>query len=370
MVAIAYDLSFRHAAAIFRGASDYVHTHALDWQLLPLNFGFEAKLMELAASGRLSAAIGTFVSDEWIRGLHAHQVAAVNLFNFSRIETVPTICLDDAAIGRTAAQHLLEQGAMTLSFIGQDQAYFNQLRRRAFMESCPSGRYLEIPPMAARKVQAESLQHAELPLGVLCSNDHLARELCNDATRRGLAIGQELLVIGVGNKPIESNFAGISLSSFDIPSQEIGYRAAQKLAAILSTADSVKAAAMATSERITAQLHWRESTLVSPKARLAERARAGIAASLAQADFDIAQLCRSLGVSRRSLELATAAHFGQSPHQILSELRLQQAKALLQGTNQAIAKIGADCGYPEPHHFSAWFKKKTQLSPRDFRQSA
>ena len=213
MVAIAYDLSFRHAAAIFRGASDYVHTHALDWQLLPLNFGFEAKLMELAASGRLSAAIGTFVSDEWIRGLHAHQVAAVNLFNFSRIETVPTICLDDAAIGRTAAQHLLEQGAMTLSFIGQDQAYFNQLRRRAFMESCPSGRYLEIPPMAARKVQAESLQHAELPLGVLCSNDHLARELCNDATRRGLAIGQELLVIGVGNEPIESNFAGISLSS-------------------------------------------------------------------------------------------------------------------------------------------------------------
>lgn len=368
LVAIAYDLSFRHAAEIFSGVADYVHAQCLNWQLLPLNFGFEAKLMELAASGRLSGAIGTFVSDEWIRGLHAHQVAAVNLFNFSKIETAPTISLDDAAIGRAAAQHLLEQGAATLAFIGQNQAHFNQLRRHAFVANCPAGRFLEIHPMAARKLQAEKLQDAKLPIGVLCSNDHIARELCNEARQLGLKAGRDLLVIGVGNEPIESTFAGISLSSFHIPSREIGARAAQQLAALLAAKDQGQAAGT-TTEQITAALHCRESTLASPKARLAERARAGIAASYTDAEFDIARLCRSLGVSRRSLELATARHLAQSPHQILSEMRLNRAKELLLGTTQAIAKVGAACGYPEPHHFSAWFKKQTRLSPRDFRLS-
>jgi LacI family transcriptional regulator len=367
LIAIAYDLSFRHAAEIFSGAADYIHSEGLNWQLLPLNFGFEAKLMELAASGRLSGAIGTFISDEWIRGLHAHQVTAVNLFNFSKIESVPTISLDDATIGQVAAQHLLEQGAKSLSFIGQDQAYFNQLRRRAFVESCPPGHYLDINPMAARRVQAERFKNATYPIGVLCSSDRIARELCVEAKRLGINAGKELLVIGVGNEPIESSFAGIGLSSFDIPSREIGYRAAQQMASLLGVNQRDRPKARA--KKMTAQLTCRESTLTSPKARLAERATANILASFSSADFDIAHLCRSLGVSRRSLELSTREQLGKSPYQILSEMRLNKAKALLKGTNQAIAEVGEICGYPEPHHFSSWFKKQTQLSPRSFRLS-
>jgi DNA-binding LacI/PurR family transcriptional regulator len=365
LVAIAYDLSFRHAAEIFSGASDYIHSEGLNWQLLPLNFGFEAKLMELAASGRLSGAIGTFVSDEWIRGLHAHQVAAVNLFNFSKIESVPTISLDDATIGQAAAQHLLEQGAKSLSFIGQDQAYFNQLRRRAFIESCPPGHYLDINPMAPRRVQAERFKNAKCPIGVLCSSDRIARELCNEAKRLGINAGKELLVIGVGNEPIESSFAGIGLSSFDIPSREIGHLAAKNLDFSLKPEDWTGSHAAA--EKVTATLISRESTLSSPQARLAERAMAVITESIAQADFDVAYLCRRLGVSRRTLELTTRQQLRQSPYQILSEKRLNKAKELLRSTNQTIAKVGQECGYPEPHHFSAWFKQRTQMSPRSFR---
>ena len=367
LVAIAYDLSFRHAAEIFSGAADYIHREGLDWQLLPLNFGFEAKLMELAASGRLSGAIGTFVSDEWIRGLHTHQVAAVNLFNFSRIESVPTISLDDAAIGQKAAQHLLEQGATSLSFIGQDQAYFNRLRHRAFRDHCPPDRYLDIDPLAPRRAQAEHLKKAQATVGVLCATDRIARELCNEARLLGIDIGKELLVLGIGNEPTESTFAGIGLSSFDIPSREIGRRAARQMGALLEAGDP--GTQLAPAENIAAKLICRESTLASPQARLAERALAAMAASITQADFDVASLCRRLGVSRRSLELATRGQLGKSPYQILSEQRLEQAKERLRHTNQAIAKIGEACGYPEPHHFSAWFKQRTGISPKSYRLS-
>lgn len=367
LIAIAYDLNFRHAAEIFSGASEYIHNHGLNWQLLPLNFGFEEKLMNLAASGRLSGAIGTFVSDEWIRGLLSHRVKAVNLFNFSKIESIPTISLNDEAIGRVAAKHLLEQGAHSLSFIGQDEAYFNQIRRRSFSESCPANCFHSVNSMSPRRIQAECLNELESPIGVLCSNDRIARELCNEASLLGVDVGDELLIVGIGNEPAESTFAGIGLSSFDIPAKEIGYRAAQNMESLFQAEGEKRSPA--TVEEIEARLIHRESTLSSPQARLAERAIAAITESTAQADFDIAYLCRRLGVSRRTLELTTRRRLKKSPYQILSEQRLDKAKAMLLGTNQNISKIGEECGYPEPHHFSAWFKQRTQISPRSFRSS-
>ncbi|HKK19759.1 MAG TPA: substrate-binding domain-containing protein, partial [Opitutales bacterium] len=281
LIAVAYDLNFRHAAEIFSGASDYLQKQGLDWRLLPLNFGFEAKLMELAASGRLSGAIGTFVSDAWIRGLSAHQVAAVNLFHFSLIKTVPSIKLDDEAIGHVAAKHLLDQGARTLAFVSQDEAYFNKTRRRSFAETCPQHRFHSVDSMALRKVQAESLKDLEKPVGVLCSNDRIARELCNEARLQKIDVGKSLLVVGIGNEPAESTFAGIGLSSFDIPAREIGFRAAKAMEALLDPECST--GSRNSTETIRAKLIARESTLSTPRARLTERARALIDESIAKA---------------------------------------------------------------------------------------
>ncbi|HKK18983.1 MAG TPA: helix-turn-helix transcriptional regulator, partial [Opitutales bacterium] len=59
----------------------------------------------------------------------------------------------------------------------------------------------------------------------------------------------------------------------------------------------------------------------------------------------------------------------QSPYQILSERRLAKAQELLRATKQPVGKIGEACGYPEAHHFSAWFKQRTGTSPRQFRMS-
>ncbi|MFU8849226.1 MAG: helix-turn-helix domain-containing protein [Opitutales bacterium] len=365
LIAIAYDLSFRHAAEIFSGAADYIQSRSLDWQLLPLNFGFEAKLMELAKSGRLRGAIGTFVSDAWIRGLHACGVAAVNLFDFSKITSVPTVRLHDEAIGQIAVRHLLEQGAKSLAFIGQDRAHFNQIRRRAMIAACPPEHYLEIDPLAPRRQQALRLSQARQPVGVLCSDDRIARELCNEAKLLDLEIGHDLLIIGIGNEPSESTFAGIGLSSFEIPSREIGFRAARQMDLLLRGEKQI--CHPPAIDKITAKLLFRESTLASPQARLAERTMAAIRASLAQSDFDIASLSRQMGVSRRSLELATRHQFDKSPYQILSELRLVKAKKMLLETNTTITKIGEICGYPVPHHFSAWFKQRTGMSPKKFR---
>ncbi|MGB0409635.1 MAG: substrate-binding domain-containing protein [Opitutales bacterium] len=365
-IAIAYDLHIRHAAEIFSGASDYVASHRLNWQLLPLNFGFEAQLMELAGSGRLGGAIGTFASDAWLQGLTSKGVAAVNLFNFSKIESVPSVCLDDARIGAGAARHLVEQGARNFAFIGQDHVYFNQIRRKSFSEHCPEGRYHTIHPLEPRRAQVKRLGELETPIGVLCADDRIARELCNEAKTLGMDSGSDLLIIGIGNEPAESTFAGLGLTSFDIPARKMGYAAARQMDALFRPGTQE----LPRRQNFDAILVPRESTLSSPQARLAERALAYISEHMMWHELDVAYLCRQLGVSRRALELSTRQQFKKSPHQILSEARLKRAKEQLLQTNHAIGKVGEACGYPEPHHFSAWFKKRTGVAPKCYRLSA
>ena len=321
--------------------------------------------MDLVKSHHLSGAIGTFVSDEWVSRLTEQNVAAVNLFNFSKIRSIPSIGLDDSAIGTEAARHLAEQGAKSFTFIGQDEAYFNRIRRKSFIQSCPENSYRDIHPRESRRTQTRQLGDLDKPIGVLCSNDRIARELCNEVELLKMKPGKDLLIVGIGNEPSESTFAGIGLSSFDIPARTIGYLAAQQMEISLEAGTNPHETARPS--EITANLIIRESTLASPRARLAERTMKLILESVSEPDADITKISGKLGVSRRSLELTTRQQFGKSPYQILSEQRLNKAKELLSQTYYPIAEIGERCGYPEPHHFSAWFKKKVRVSPRSYR---
>lgn len=361
LIAVAFDQNFRHAAEIFSGAADYVQEAGLDWRLVPLNFGFEATLMQLADSGELSGAIGTFVSDNWVAGLQQRQVAAVNLFHFSRIERIPSVSVDDFEIGLQAARHLQQQGARSLAFCGANNVYYNQLRQSGFRSTLASGDYHQLSPGPALAEQLQALHPLPRPLGVFCSSDRLARQLIQAARNQGLHCGKDLLVVGVDNDPSESIFARIGISSFKLPARAIGHLAAQHLHSILS---GHRTPGLRVPQ---AELIPRESSLPSGPARLAQRALNHLKENLSAPELDVATLARSVACSRRTLELAFQQQFQTSPYRMLCQQRLELAQQLLRSSAQPIMEVGRRCGYPEPHHFSAWFKKQCGCAPRSFR---
>jgi LacI family transcriptional regulator len=391
MVAIAFDLNFRHAAEIFSGVSDYVAEAHLDWQLMPLNFGFEARLMELARSGQLAGALGTFVSDGWLEGLTEAGVPAINMFNFSKIESVPNVGPDDFATGVAAAEHLRTQGAQTFAFFGADGVYYTRLREAGFkaglarierapppdvasatsLQECSDAMpiasagidYLEIRPGAKLIDQLDALKDSAELTGIFCSNDLCARELITLARHKGMRCGKDILVVGVDNDPSESIFAGIGISSFKQPIRETGYLAAKALHQTMTEG------CVQTDLRLQAatRLVPRESSLASNRARIAQQAANWIQENLADPDLDIHSLARRVGVSRRTLELATHEQFKTSPYRLLAKARLKLAQQLLRTTPLPIMEVGTRCGYPEPHHFSAWFKKQSGVAPKGFR---
>lgn len=365
-IAIAFDLNFRHAAEIFSGASDYLVEARLDWQLMPLNFGFEARLMDLARSGQLAGALGTFVSDRWVEGLLETGVPAINMFNFSRIEIIPNVGPDDFATGQAAAAHLRAQAARKFAFLGADGVYYTRLREAGFKAGLGGMDYVELRPGPSLPDQLEALKDEPELIGIFCSNDLCARELITLARQKNRHCGRDLLVVGVDNDPSESIFAGIGISSFKQPIRETGYLAAQALHEWL-THGHVRTERHLLSP---GQLIPRESSLASNRARTGQQAAHYLKENLSDPNLDMASLARRVGVSRRSLELAIHEQFKTSPYQMLAKARLDAAQKLLRTSRLPIMEVGTRCGYPEAHHFSAWFKKQCGLAPKVYRETA
>ncbi|WP_235548953.1 helix-turn-helix transcriptional regulator [Paenibacillus sp. Soil522] len=60
--------------------------------------------------------------------------------------------------------------------------------------------------------------------------------------------------------------------------------------------------------------------------------------------------------------------FGMSPHQYLTERRLQESKKLLLQTDKSITDICLEVGFQSPSSFSGLFSKRFSMTPSQFRQ--
>ena len=63
------------------------------------------------------------------------------------------------------------------------------------------------------------------------------------------------------------------------------------------------------------------------------------------------------------------AVFRQTPHQYLSQCRLERAKFLLEKTRVPVTAICLDCGFTSLGSFSTFFQKSCGMSPREWRVS-
>jgi len=51
----------------------------------------------------------------------------------------------------------------------------------------------------------------------------------------------------------------------------------------------------------------------------------------------------------------------------LQQRRFHRAKLLLMNTELSVQQVGTAVGYPEPSHFSGFFRKLSGVSPRAYR---
>jgi AraC family transcriptional regulator len=82
----------------------------------------------------------------------------------------------------------------------------------------------------------------------------------------------------------------------------------------------------------------------------------------------VAELSAAVGMNVHHFSRLFKRSTGLAPYQYLSNIRLEHAKKLLTEGRSQIIEIAFETGYSNPSQFSAFFRKRTGLSPSDFRR--
>lgn len=149
---------------------------------------------------------------------------------------VPSVGVDNEAVGRTVARHLIERGRRRIAFVGGPPGLgVSEARRRGFLEALASAGLepfrivpSDFTPFGGYRAALELLEAedpAARPDAVAAANDQMAIGVIKGARERGLAVPAEVAVAGIGDIPT-AVFTDPPLTTVALPIRAMGEQAA------------------------------------------------------------------------------------------------------------------------------------------------
>ncbi len=370
-MAVLFDTDLDYAMSVYQGVLEHVAANT-GWPVIPLAAGGESALEALSCAGQLRGIIGPFVSDKWIRDQRLDRVPMVNIANLSDIRSVDAVVPDDREAGRMAARAFIDSDFRHFGFAGVSGIFHSQLRYEGFAEAVAAvGAEASRAPMVgaggAAVLGREWLRALAGPAGIYCASDYHARLVLAACRELGRAVPDDVALIGTGNTLMQGLFAGMALSSVELPGRAIGREAARQLEARVT--GRCHGAAVRVWVPPVRVVHRESSSCCLGSDPVVARAMAYIRPRLTE-PIDVGTVAREIGVSRRLLEIRFQRTLKRSPYREILRLRMEQAAYLLSHTSMKVLEVGLACGFPEPHHFSAVFRRWHGQPPLACRQQA
>jgi LacI family transcriptional regulator len=316
--------------------------------------------------------------NEVIRGL---RIPAVFLRNTESDMKMPSVLTDNAASARVAFEHLQERGFRHFGFCGYNGADYSDERRDSFVESVArAGLRCHVYDGAGHghrantaKYEEEGLQDGDLveqwiaelpkPVGLMACNDMRGQQVLNACRAAGVAVPDEVAVIGVDNEDLLCDLSDPPLSSVVPNTEKVGYEAAMLLDQMMRGKKPlphryfIEPKGVVT-RRSTEVLAIEDRQIAAAARFIREHTCDGI---------DVADVVRLTGWSRSTLERRYEKVTGHSPKHDILRFRLNRAKQLLTETDFSLAYIAEKIGLTHTEYFNRIFKKKVGMTPAQFR---
>jgi LacI family transcriptional regulator len=307
--------------------------------------------------------------------------AAVKASGLPAVETrsshlcpdLPFVGMDNSAVGRYVARHFLARGYRHFAAYSLDTERFFQQRVQNFVSflheagaDCPVLPGAELESVRDwEKAQTRLIRWVESlpkPVGIFAANDQLGFRLLDACQRAGIAVPEEVAVVGAENEQTLCTLASPPLTSLRLDGHNVGYLAARTL-------DQMMRGRRVPPEQLLPPggIVVRASSddlvihdkLVQKAARLIrERAVGGV---------NVEELCAALSISRSSLERRMKAALGRTPKEEIQRQRFRLVERLLTETDLTIETIATQTGFTHSHYLQAAFKKWKGITPGQFR---
>ena len=225
---------------ILLGVAKYVREFG-PWRLYLQPTEHDVSMPQWLARWQGDGIIGRITDPAAAKLIRSTGLPLVDVLGVVRRPDIPLVHTDDAAVGRMAAEHLLERGFKHFGCYGPADAIWMQQRRSAFAQTVNESGVdcahyekhwtIEGPTGwdAAEEQLAAWLTTLPKPVGVFTANDQLGQRLLSAARRAGIHVPEELAVVGVDDDRATCEVCDPPLSSVQTDSEQQGYKAAELL---------------------------------------------------------------------------------------------------------------------------------------------
>jgi LacI family transcriptional regulator len=323
--------------------------------------------------------IGEIYSKEDLSNLLALGIPVVNTSSSDLASDVPTVSVDNHAIGRMAAEHLVERNLDNFAFIGPVGLCHVRERLEGFSaalessgSSCQTLLYQPVekrnPHESEETIDPSYLKDAirslKFPVGIMASSDRVGFSVLQASRELGLRCPEDVALVGVDNDDIYCQLAYSTMTSIEPNAWEVGFKAATLL-------DDLMNGKLPERQRTRIQprrLVFRNSTDMT-RSEYPEVARAlRFIRNHANEFIDVTNVLDIVPVSRRWLEMKFKGEVGHGIYQEIRRVHIERAKELLETTDLPVLRVARESGFNNAERFDFAFQKLVGMSASEYRK--
>ena len=292
-------------------------------------------------------------------------------------ENVPYVATDNFKLVKLAYDHLIEAGLQHFACFSLPQASVNrwaQEREKAFSallqrDGLEGSIYRGVGTSALSWDSAVQQQIAWLhslpkPVGIIGVSDARARQLLQACLCAGIAVPEQVALIGIDNDPLARILTRVPLSSVMQGTLEMGRTAAHLLHQMLHGARLQGTRILVPPAGINVQASSRHEVHKHPHVMQALH----FIRQYACQGIKTEQVADYVGVSRSSLDWYFRRELARSVHDEILRFKLAAACQLLQHSAASIAEIAIACGFTSVQYLHVVLKREMGCTPKEYQE--
>jgi LacI family transcriptional regulator len=306
-------------------------------------------------------------------------VPTVDLNDQVRGLGLPQIHSDHAAIARLAAEHLMDRGFRHFAYFGFPVFEWSVRRKESFTrqvlkaghqihEGPPSRHVSWSHQQASWEAEMEQVAHwvkrVPKPLGIMACNDIRGIQMLDACRRAGVAVPEEVAVVGVDNEELVCLLAYPPLSSVIPNAYRIGYEAAALLDLLMKGGRATEL--MRTVPPLSVATRQSSDVTAIANPCLANAMR--FIREHACEGLSVDDVLEQAMVSRSTLQRLFRKELGKSVLDAITGVRIQRVKELLAESNLTLTEIADRAGFAYIEYLSTRFRRQTGRSPIAYRR--
>lgn len=295
-----------------------------------------------------------------------------------------SVSVDNEKVGAEAARQLLGLGLQSIGFFGIN-APFSFQRQGGFLAALrESGKqpsvfvdprlgwehYMEIIEGTDEGL-IEWVRSLSAPAGIFAAHDPLGWHLTEVCRQAGIAVPEEVAVIGANNDVLVCSLSSPPLTSVAIPWKRIGAELAIELDRMLEgakTGDSTASRGQLLKIAPEGVVIRQSTDILAVDRPLLRRALAFIREHAGE-PTTVSDILNHVPMSRRKLELDFVQHLKRTPKEEITRVRIERAKVILAETDLPIPMVAERCGFNYAERFTVAFRRSEGTTPQVFRKS-